>query len=54
MLNGGNATLHNVTIVNNTAEQYVRRRPSAPCGVRPLTAHTPCGAAPRGRGSAVR
>ena len=53
MYNGGNATLHNVTIVNNTAAT-VRRRPSAPCGVRPLTAHTPRGAAPRGRGSAVR
>ena len=53
MYNYGNATLHNVTIVNNIAED-VRRRPSAPCGVRPLTAHTPCGAAPRGRGSAVR
>ena len=52
MFNGGTATLHNVTIVNNTA--YVRLRPSAPCGVRPLTAHTPRGAAPRGRGSAVR
>ena len=51
--NAGNATLNNVVIVSNTAEQ-VRRRPSAPCGVRPLTAHTPCGAAPRGRGSAVR
>ena len=53
MHNDGNATLHNVTIVNNTAGS-VRRRPSALCGLRPLTAHTPCGAAPRGRGSAVR
>ena len=53
MWSNGTVALANVTFVNNTAGN-VRRRPSAPCGVRPLTAHNPCGAAPRGRGSAVR
>ena len=53
MWSNGTVAMANVTFVNNTAG-YVRRRPSAPCGVRLLTAHTPCGAAPRGRGSAVR
>ena len=53
MWSNGTVALYDVTIVNNNA-YGVRRRPSAPCAVRPLTAHTPCGAAPRGRGSAVR